>query len=58
MRVFLELKGMNEVDFVYKVVVMLNVFDEGRSFEGFINFRKIYLEMDGEGNVISLLFFV
>ena len=54
-RVFLESKGMNEVDFVHKVVAMLNVSDEGRSSEGFINLRKIHLEMDGEGNVISLL---
>ena len=54
-RVFLESKGMNEVDFVHKVVAMPNVSDEGRSSEGFINLRKIHLEMDGEGNVISLL---
>ena len=54
-RVFLESKGMNEVDFVHKVVAMPNVSDEGRSSEGFFNLRKIHLEMDGEGNVISLL---
>ena len=54
-RAFLESKGMNEVDFVHKVVAMPNVSDEGRSSEGFINLRKIHLEMDGEGNVISLL---
>ena len=54
-RVFLESKGMNEVDFVHKVVAMPNVSDEGRSSKGFINLRKIHLEMDGEGNVISLL---
>ena len=54
-RVFLESKGMNEVDFVHKVVAMPNVSDEGRSSEGFINLRKIHLEMDGEDNVIRLL---
>ena len=54
-RVFLESKGMNEVDFVHKVVAMPNVSDEGGSSEDFINLRKIHLEMDGEGNVISLL---
>ena len=54
-RVFLESKGTNEVDFVHKVVAMPNVSDEGRSSEDFINLRKIHLEMDGEGNVISLL---
>ena len=54
-RVFLESKGMNEIDFVHKVVAMPNVSDEGRSSEGFINLTKIHLEMDGDGNVISLL---
>lgn len=53
--VFLEVKCIDI--FVYKVVVMLNVFDEGRCFDGYINFRKIYLEMDDKGNVKDLLFF-
>ena len=50
-RVFLEAKGMNEVDFVHKVVAMPRLSDKGSSPDGYINLRKIHLETDDEGNV-------
>ena len=49
-RIFLEAKGMNEVDFVHKVVAVPNLSDVSESSGGFIHLRKINLEMDGEGN--------
>ena len=54
-RIFLEAKGMNEVDFVHKVVAMPNLSDVSESSGGFIHLRKINLEMDGEGNDRNLL---
>ena len=54
-RIFLEAKGMNEVDFVHKVVAVPNLSDESESSGGFIDLRKINLEMDGEGNDRNLL---
>ena len=53
--VFLEAKGIDIP--VYKVVAMPGVSDEGRSFDGYINLRKIHLEMDDKGNVKDLLSF-
>ena len=49
-RIFLEAKGMNEVDFVHKVVAVPNLSDVSESSGSFIHLRKINLEMDGEGN--------
>ena len=54
-RIFLEAKGMNEVDFVHKVVAVPNLSDVSESSGGFIHLRKINLEMDGEGNDRNLL---
>ena len=51
--VFLEAKGIDIP--VYKVVAMPDVSDEGRSSDGYINLRKIHLEMDDKGNVKDLL---
>ena len=52
-RVFLKAKGIDIP--VYKVVAMPNVSDEGRSPDGYINLRKIHLQMDDKGNVKDLL---
>ena len=43
-RIFLEAKGMNEVDFVHKVVAMPNLSDVSESSGGFIHLRKINLD--------------
>lgn len=52
-RVFLKAKGIDIP--VYKVVAMPNVSDEGRSPDGYINLRKIHLQMDDKDNVKGLL---
>ena len=43
-RIFLEAKGMNEVDFVHKVVAVPNLSDVSESSGGFIHLRKINLD--------------